>query len=127
MINITHLLLASLGGMLGSAMRYVISMMMNTKTVTASVIPWGTFSVNVIGAFIIGLIFGYSTHHEHFEQHWRVFLATGICGGFTTFSALSNESYLLLKEQQYVSFLLYIALSLVLGILATALGYFITK
>lgn len=127
MINISHLLLVSLGGMLGSAMRYVLSTLIHTKTGAAGMMPWGTFGVNIIGAFIIGLVLGCSTHNTHFEQQWRVFLATGVCGGFTTFSALSNESYILLKQQQYAPLLLYIGLSLIVGIAATAWGYFIAK
>lgn len=127
MINTTHLLLVALGGMLGSALRYVASVLINSKMGTESSMPWGTFSVNIIGSFIIGLVFGYSMRSAGLEQNWRVFLATGVCGGFTTFSALSNESYLLLKEQQYAPLLLYIAASLLLGIAATAAGYWITK
>ncbi|MES2774922.1 MAG: fluoride efflux transporter CrcB [Bacteroidota bacterium] len=127
MINTTHLLLVALGGMLGSALRYVVSVLINSRTATVTVIPWGTFGVNIIGSLIIGLVFGYSMRNPGFEQNWRVFLATGVCGGFTTFSALSNESYLLLKEQQYAPLLLYIAASLVLGIGATALGYWVAK
>jgi fluoride exporter len=127
MINTTHLLVVALGGMLGSALRYLVSVFINAKTATVSTIPWGTFGVNIIGSLIIGLVFGYSMRNAGFEQNWRVFLATGVCGGFTTFSALSNESLLLLKEQQYAPLMFYIAASLVFGIAATALGYWLAK
>ncbi len=127
MINTTHLLLVALGGMLGSALRYVVSVFINTKTASVISIPWGTFSVNIIGSLTIGLVFGYSMRSGGLEQNWRLFLATGVCGGFTTFSALSNESFLLLKEEQYAPLMFYIAASVVFGIAATALGYWVAK
>ena len=113
--------------MLGSVMRYVVSVFINTKTASVSAIPWGTFGVNIIGSLIIGLVFGYSMRNAGFEQNWRVFLATGVCGGFTTFSVLSNESFLTLKEQQYAPLMFYIAASLVFGIAETAFGYWLEK
>jgi len=127
MINPTHLLMVALGGMIGSVLRYVASVLINSKTASASNIPWGTFGVNILGSFIIGLVFGYAVRNAAFEQNWRVFLATGVCGGFTTFSALSNESYLLLKQQLYAPMLFYIAASLAVGIAATAFGYWVGK
>ena len=113
--------------MLGSVMRYVVSVFINTKTASVSAIPWGTFGVNIIGSLIIGLVFGYKMRNAGFEQNWRVFLTIGVCGGFTTFSALSNESFLLLKEQQYAPLMFYIATSLVFGIAETAFGYWLAK
>ena len=127
MFNKTNLLLVAVGGMLGSVLRYMLSVFVNSKFPSNTTFPWGTFTVNILGSLVIGLVLGHSLRNQQFEQQWRLFLATGVCGGFTTFSALSNESYLLLKEQQFTPFFIYIAVSLVLGIMATSLGYLITK
>ena len=126
MFDKTNLLLVALGGMIGSVLRYMLSVFVGSKF-SSTTIPWGTFTVNILGSFVIGLVFGLGIRNQQFELQWRLFLATGVCGGFTTFSALSNESYILLKEQQFTPFFIYIAVSLVLGIMATALGYLITK
>jgi len=127
MINKFNLFSVAIGGMIGSILRYVVSIFVNNKVQSSTIFPWGTLAVNIVGSFVIGAVFGYGIRNQQFDQQWRLFLATGVCGGFTTFSALSNESYLLLKEQQYTPLFIYIAVSLVLGIMATALGYIITK
>ena len=126
MFDKTNLLLVALGGMIGSVLRYMLSVFVSSRF-SSTTIPWGTFTVNILGSFVIGLVSGLGIRNQQFELQWRLFLATGVCGGFTTFSALSNESYILLKEQQFTPFFIYIAVSLVLGIMATALGYLITK
>lgn len=126
MINIPHLLLVALGGLLGSVLRYLVSISVNAS-ITPSLFPWATFMVNIAGSFIIGLVAGYSLRNQAFEMNGRVFLATGVCGGFTTFSAFSNESYLLLKQQHYSLLLLYVAASFLLSICATAAGYWLSR
>ena len=126
MINLRHLLLVGIGGLLGSVLRYVMSIYVNART-TTSLFPWGTFTVNVAGSFVIGLVFGYSLRSQHFDVNWRLFLATGVCGGFTTFSAFSNESYLLLRQQLHGTLLLYVAASFIVSICATAAGYWVTR
>jgi CrcB protein len=125
MINFRHLLLVAAGGMLGSALRYLVSVYVSAQN--WSLFPWATFVVNVSGSFIIGLVIGYSLRNPEFEAAWKPLLATGVCGGFTTFSAFSNESFILLKQQHYSVLLLYIVASLVLSITATAAGYWLSR
>lgn len=125
MINFRHLLLVATGGMLGSVLRYLVSMYVSTRNWT--LFPWGTFIVNVSGSFIIGLVIGYSLRNPQFEANWKPLLATGVCGGFTTFSAFSNESFLLLKQQHYSVLMVYMAASLLLSISATAAGYWLSR
>ena len=79
--------------------------------------------VNITGSFIIGIVFALSIKEAGLSNNWKLFLATGICGGFTTFSAFSLENMGLLQSGKYGMAFTYIALSIVLGIVATFLGY----
>ena len=115
---IKNLLLVGLGGALGSMLRYAAAVMINTKY-----FPWPTLTVNIIGSFFIGLIFALSIKDDTFLNNWKLFLATGICGGFTTFSAFSLENMGLLQQGKYATALTYICLSIILGIFAAFAGY----
>jgi CrcB protein len=84
-----QLLLVGFGGFIGSVGRYLLSGLI-TKGFPNS-FPIGTFTVNVLGCLIIGVIYGISERFGWLTQEWRLFLATGICGGFTTFSALPTR------------------------------------
>ena len=117
-----NLLLVSAGGMLGSALRYVFYVLMKP-----SVFPYATLTVNIAGSFIIGLIAGLSLRDPGIGNNWRLFLATGICGGFTTFSALSLESIQLIQEHRYGMAAGYIGISIVLGLAATFAGILISR
>lgn len=113
-----NFLLVGLGGGLGSMMRYGIAVIMNTR-----LFPYATLAVNIAGSFIIGVVFALSIRQEPLADNWKLFLATGICGGFTTFSAFSLENMGLLQSGKYGLALTYIAASIILGIAATFLGY----
>lgn len=117
---IKNLLLIGLGGAIGSMLRYAGSLLISTKQ-----FPYATLSVNIIGSFIIGVVFALSIRDEAFSNNWKLFLATGLCGGFTTFSAFSLENMGLLQSGKYSMALVYIAISILLGIAATFLGYFL--
>jgi len=112
------MLLVGLGGGLGSILRYGASLLIHTK-----IFPYATLVVNIMGSFIIGVVFALSIREEGLSGNWKLFLATGICGGFTTFSAFSLENMGLIQSGKYGMVLTYILISLVLGILATFLGY----
>lgn len=113
-----NILLVGLGGAIGSMLRYGASLLLVTKY-----FPYATLAVNIIGSFIIGLVFALSIKEESFFYNWRLFLATGICGGFTTFSAFSLENLGLLQNGKYIMAISYIAISIVGGLVATWLGY----
>ena len=115
---IKNLLLVGLGGSIGSMVRYGTSLLIKSK-----LFPFATLSVNIIGCFIIGLVFAMSIKEKGISDNWKLFLATGICGGFTTFSAFSLENMGLLQSGRIGIALTYIILSIVLGIAATWLGY----
>ena len=114
---IKNILLVGLGGGLGSIARYLCQ-----RWVLATFphsFPFGTFAVNVTGCFLIGLFWGITFKSFESNEHWKLFLMTGICGGFTTFSAFTLEGMGLIKENKPALFLLYICGSVILGLLAT--------
>lgn len=99
-------------------LRYISSLLITTK-----IFPYATLAVNIIGSFIIGIVFAMSIKDGAISNNWKLFLATGICGGFTTFSAFSLENMGLLQNGKIGMAFTYIGLSMLLGIGATFLGY----
>ncbi len=118
------LLLIGTGSFIGGVLRYSLSQFIQTKFLSA--FPFGTFGVNIIGCFAIGLVFGLS-ERTNMSPELRLFLATGICGGFTTFSAFSNETFSLMRDGQLLYASAYITSSILFGVFATFLGYSILK
>ena len=118
---VKNIILVGFGGMIGSALRYLVSHFIRPES-----FPYATFTVNIIGSLLIGIIMGVASREEGFAN-WRLFLATGICGGFTTFSAFAWENFQLLNQQRYASFLLYTGGSLVIGLATVSIGYWLTK
>jgi fluoride exporter len=122
---IKTLLLIGSGGFLGSISRFLASRFMQNHFPSA--FPIGTFVVNVTGCLIIGLIYGFSERSSLLTPGWKMFLAVGFCGGFTTFSTFANENLALLRDGDFFHFMLYTGLSVLLGIAATFSGVLITK
>ena len=114
------LLIVGLGGALGSVLRYVISLFIGRQVPV--VFPLGTLLVNITGCFLIGLFYAMSEKYTGFHSEWKLFLITGICGGFTTFSTYSYDMLVLLKQGATLQFVLYAAGSVILGLLATIVG-----
>jgi CrcB protein len=112
------------GSFIGGILRYLLSQLIQTKFLSA--FPYGTFTVNIIGCFLIGLVFGLS-ERGNIPQEWRLFLATGLLGGFTTFSAFSNETITLLRDGQLWYASAYVATSVLLGLFVTFIGFTIIK
>lgn len=113
------MMIAGLGGFVGTCGRYLTGVA--AKRMFGTGFPFGTFIANVVGCFIIGLLFGLLGRHE-ITPAMNAFLITGFCGGFTTFSSFSHDMYSLLQKRQYVKFVTYMVLSLVLGMLCVYLG-----
>ena len=114
-----EILIVGAGSCLGGMLRYIVSQAL--KNISAY--PLATFSVNILGCFLIGLLWSLSNKHTNLFNEISLFLMVGFCGGFTTFSTFSKESLSLLYSGQYLPFLLYSIGSIVLGILAVAIGY----
>lgn len=102
-------------------LRYGSNLLIGTKT-----FPITTLLINIVGSFVIGLVFGISIKNENFAINWKLFLATGVCGGFTTFSAFSLENMQLLLNGKYGLFALYIILSILFGLAAVVAGFRLT-
>ena len=118
------LLIVGTGSFIGGALRYLVSYLFMNKNPVG--FPWGTLVVNLIGCFFIGLLFGFA-ERWNFPKEWRLFLATGILGGFTTFSAFSNETVTLFNDGQYAFAMSYIVSSVFIGIGLTFLGVFFSR
>lgn len=116
-----NFLFVALGGALGAVCRYGLSL------ITVKIdFPLMTFITNLLGAFLIGLIVGFAGK-KNASANLILFLKTGVCGGFTTFSTFSLETFNLIQAGNYVTAGIYAALSLVLCVAGVALGIFITK
>lgn len=122
---IKTILLVGTGGFIGSVSRFMASRFM--QNYFPSAFPFGTFAVNITGCFLIGLIYGFSERSSLLTSGWKLFLAVGFCGGFTTFSTFANENLALLRDGEFFNFILYTVLSVFLGIAATFIGVLITK
>ncbi len=113
--------LVMIGGALGSAARYGLGRWLNGGW------PYGTFAANVLGGLLMGLIMGFLLRNPGESERLRLLLATGMLGGFTTFSSFSLETVQMLERRDYVSALLYAGLSVLLSVAAVALGLFIVR
>ena len=118
------LLLIGAGSFVGGVARYLISLSIQGRFL--SFFPYGTLVINVIGCFLIGTVYAL-TDRGNLGEEWRLFLATGILGGFTTFSAFSQETIALLRDGQAGSAVTYVVGSVILGLLATYLGISLIK
>ena len=110
-----------LGGGTGSVLRYLVGLWIGSAA-----FPWATFAVNAVGSFAIGLLGGCASRFEWGEA-LRLSLTVGLCGGFTTFSTFSKESLALAEAGRWSAFAAYAFGSIVIGIAAVALGYWITR
>lgn len=115
---IRNILLIGLGGAIGSMFRYAIGCLIGTKN-----FPLSTLLINVVGSFVIGLVMAYCLKNESFSANWKLFLTTGICGGFTTFSAFSLENLQMLQQGKLGMAICYAAGSVLLSIGAVWAGF----
>lgn len=111
------LLIVGAGSFVGGAARYLLS------TLLKSTFPLGTLTVNLLGCFLIGLIYAIFQRAGAPSSSWCLLLTTGFCGGFTTFSTFSNEALNMLQAGSFIPFIAYVSLSVIGGIALAALGY----
>lgn len=122
---IKSILLVGAGGFLGSVTRFLFTHYIYRWL--APTFPLGTLTVNLLGSFLIGLLFGFFAKGVLHGEGWQLFLIIGILGGFTTFSAYSLELLLMLREGQLIPAVLYATGSLILGLLSCIAGFFIAR
>jgi fluoride exporter len=120
----TQALLVFLGGGLGALARWGFGIM--AVRVIGTGFPWGTLGVNVIGGLVMGLVTGLLLRAGA-HDNWRLVLATGILGGFTTFSAFSLETAKMIEAGQWAHAVAYVVASVVLSILALFAGLAIAR
>ncbi|HEY8968547.1 MAG TPA: fluoride efflux transporter CrcB [Puia sp.] len=118
-------LIIALGGAIGSISRYGAQVFIYRTY--PSVFPAGTFLVNLMGCLLIGIFYGLSEKGNLLTPEWRLFLTTGFCGGFTTFSTFAYENMDLIRSSDFLYTGLYIAGSVVLGIAAVFLGILLIR
>ncbi|MFP4091810.1 MAG: fluoride efflux transporter CrcB [Cyclobacteriaceae bacterium] len=119
-----HLLLVGIGGFLGSALRFLIYILINRHVSTY--FPLGTFTVNILGCLLIGLLYGLWSQEYIDDLSSRLWI-TGFCGGFTTFSTFSNDGVMLIDNGQFATMLFYVSASVILGFAAVYLGAYLSK
>lgn len=122
---IKNLLLIALGGGLGSVLRYLANI--NIGKICPFKLYYATFLVNIIGCLFIGLFIGYLQKNNTNNESIKLLLITGFCGGFTTFSTFGLENFNLLQSQNYITSLLYIAASIIIGIAFVGVGIYLSK
>lgn len=111
-----------LGGFLGAISRYLISKYINTHFPLSNM-PYGTLFVNLIGAFILSLLMSLSIHKLEMSKNFMLFFATGFIGSFTTFSTFIYETIILNEESFSFYSIIYLSISILLGLLFAFLGY----
>ena len=114
-----NLTLVFLGGGLGSVFRYMISYFTTTEGTS---FPVATLIANILASFILGILLGIQLKNN-LQDHHALLLMTGFCGGFSTFSTFSSESLRLFQNQEIGMAIVYIAASIILGLLAVYFGY----
>ena len=112
------------GSFLGGAGRYLVSLAM--KDISKG-FPWATLAVNLLGCFLIGLLWGVFGKNGTDGSNWALFLTVGFCGGFTTFSTFSKEAIIMLQTGHVWGFAAYVSMSVVVGVALVALGYFLVS
>ncbi len=119
-----QLFLVFIGGGFGSALRFLLGKYLNSTTTG---IPYGTFAANILGSLLIGIILGMAVKNEAISQQHTLLLATGFCGGFTTFSTFAYENHVFLKSGDFMTFFLYTIASFIVGFSAVFLGMYVVK
>ena len=120
--DIPPIILVALGGAIGSVCRFKLSGFVPHQTLEWR-FPLGTFLVNVLGCFVIGVLAGSMLKFEMFSSQSRLFMITGIMGGFTTFSAFGLETFYLIREKEFLVASSYVLGSVIVGLFAVLIGF----
>jgi CrcB protein len=124
-VNVVLVVYVALGGALGSVARYLLSLAVHRYT--AAGFPYGTFTVNIVGCALFGLIIGAAEHRIDLTPAVRAFFLVGVLGGFTTFSAFTFDTLELLRTAAFLRAALNVLGQIAFGLLALWLGYILAK
>ncbi len=119
-----NVLLVALGGGLGAAGRFGVSLAVPARV---DAWPWATFGINVFGSLLIGVLAGWLSSRGEAGEPWRLFLGVGVLGGFTTFSAYSLETMRMIERNDWVGASTYSIGSVIAGLVAVAIGLAMAK
>lgn len=115
-----QVLSVAVGGALGAVSRYFLGNFISR--IIGSALPYGTFVINIVGCFFMGLIMTMIIERGMLSVAWRLFLCVGFLGGFTTFSSFGYETLVLLQEERFASAMLYVGGSVFCGLAAATVG-----
>ncbi len=118
------LLLVFIGGGFGSVLRFLIGKFLNNSQ---SGIPYGTFLANILGSLLIGIVLGLVSKNQLLNENHKLLLATGFCGGFTTFSSFAYENHVFLKSGDFMTFAFYTIATFIVGFLMVFGGMYLVK
>ncbi len=121
---IKNIAVVGAGSFIGGAARYLISLAMKG---IGKGFPWATLAVNLVGCFLIGLLWGLFSRTANEDGNWVLFLTVGFCGGFTTFSTFSKDALTMLQGGNVWGFAGYVAISVIVGIALVAAGYYLVR
>ena len=119
------LFVVGLGGAIGSIARYIVAKLIDGKI--NSFLPYGTLAVNILGSFLLGIIYMLALRKVGLTENGRLFLGVGFCGGFTTFSTFALENFNLMQQKLVGTSMLYVSISVIAGILALAGGIWVGR
>ena len=115
----------SLGAVIGANLRHLVAQQM-TKLTSAG-FPYGTLAINISGSFVLGLFLVWTTDRVVADPRWRLLIAVGFCGGYTTFSSYAYETFALAEQGQWFSALWNVAASNLLSLIAVVLGAMLAR
>ncbi|MCX6155224.1 MAG: fluoride efflux transporter CrcB [Candidatus Kapabacteria bacterium] len=120
-----NIVIAGIGGFIGTAARYVLSQYIHKIFLTN--FPLGTLIINLIGCFLIGIIIELFNKGNIMSPEVNIFLTVGICGGFTTFSTFSYDSINMINEYEYINLIIYLGISIFIGLSLTLAGKYLVN
>jgi fluoride exporter len=113
------------GGFIGSVLRFLVQIFVERNL--SSTFPYGTLVANIAGSFLIGIVYALTEKGTLMSPEWRIFMAVGLCGGFTTFSSFSYNNFTMISEQTFLQLILNIGSNIFLGIIAVYLGVILIR